>query len=148
MGNHVVFNSCGGILELQREIQTSSCVGPMKTNLPFELRGRDGCCAEITARPKRPHLGVCPGPNSPLKGRQGSRDCTPDSPGESGLASRGSKGLLSSRAPTRISWSPLSRLKGVQPTLQFGERTRDCSPGHAGKEGPHIVMTEASCAFS
>ena len=27
---------------LQREIQTSSCVGPVKTNLPFQLRGRDG----------------------------------------------------------------------------------------------------------
>ena len=32
--------------------------------------------------------------------------------------------------------------------VEFGESTRDCSPGHAGKEGPHIVMTEASCAFS
>ena len=31
---------------------------------------------------------------------------------------------------------PLSGLKGVQPPLPFGERTRDCSPGHAGKEGP------------
>ena len=29
---------------------------------------------------------------------------------------------LSSRAPTRISWSPLSGLKGVQPPLPFGER--------------------------
>ena len=25
------------------------------------------------AGPKRPHLGVCPGPNFPLQGRQGSR---------------------------------------------------------------------------
>ena len=32
---------------------------------------------------------------------------------------------------TRVSWSPLSGLKGVQPPLPFGERTRDCSPGHA-----------------
>ena len=30
----------------------------------------------------------------------------------------------------------------------FGERTRDCSPGHAGKEGPHLTMTEASHGFS
>ena len=51
---------------------------------------------------------------------------------------------LSSRARTRISWSPLSRLKGVQPTLQFGERTRDCSPGQAGKEGPQLARTGAS----
>ena len=39
---------------------------------------------------------------------------------------------LSSRVATRVSWNPLSGLKGVQPPLQFGERTRDCSPGHAG----------------
>ena len=54
---------------------------------------------------------------------------------------------LSSRVATRISWSPLSGLKGVNP-LQFGERTRDCSPGHAGKEGPHLEMTGASRGFS
>ena len=34
----------------------------------------------------------------------------------------------------------LSGLKGVQPPLPFGERTRDCSPGHAGKEGPHNIL--------
>ena len=55
---------------------------------------------------------------------------------------------LSSRVATRISWSPLSGLKGVNPPLQFGERTRDCSPGHAGKEGPHLEMTGASRVFS
>ena len=43
---------------------------------------------------------------------------------------------------------PLSGLKGVQPPLPFGERTRDCSPGHAGKEGPHFAMTGASHGFS
>ena len=32
--------------------------------------------------------------------------------------------------------------------MEIGERTRDCSPGHAGKEGPHIAMTGASRAFS
>ena len=32
-------------------------------------------------------------------------------------------------------------LKGVQPPLPFGERTRDCSPGHAGKEGPQLTRT-------
>ena len=48
---------------------------------------------------------------------------------------------LSSRVATRISWSPLSGLKGVKPPLEFGERTRDCTPGHAGKEGPHLTMT-------
>ena len=54
---------------------------------------------------------------------------------------------LSSRVATGISWSPLSRLKGVQPTLQFGERTRDCSPGQAGKEGPHLTKTGGSRWF-
>ena len=54
---------------------------------------------------------------------------------------------LSSRAPTRISWSPLSRLKGIHPTLQFGERTRDCTPGQAGKEGPQLARTGASQGF-
>ena len=28
-----------------------------------------------------------------------------------------------------------------QPPLPFGERTRDCSPGHAGKEGPQLART-------
>ena len=31
------------------------------------------------------------------------------------------RSALSSRATTRISWSPLSGLKGVQPPLPFGE---------------------------
>ena len=25
--------------------------------------------------------------------------------------------------------------------MESGERTRDCTPGHAGKEGPHLTMT-------
>ena len=54
---------------------------------------------------------------------------------------------LSSRVATRGSWSPLSGLKGVQPPLPFGERTRDCSPGHAGKEGPQLARTGASQGF-
>ena len=47
----------------------------------------------------------------------------------------------------RLSWSPLSGLKGVQPPLPFGERTRDCSPGHAGKEGPQLARTGESQGF-
>ena len=38
----------------------------------------------------------------------------------------------------------LSGLKGVQPPLPFGERTRDCSPGHAGKEGPQLAVSRGS----
>ena len=37
-----------------------------------------------------------------------------------------------------------SGLNGVKPPVEFGERTRDCSLGHAGKEGPHLAMTGAS----
>ena len=59
VGTTWFFSSCGGILELRRRFQASSCVGPGKPKLPFELRGKAGCCARITARPKRPHLGVC-----------------------------------------------------------------------------------------
>ena len=47
---------------------------------------------------------------------------------------------LSSRVATGISWSPLSGLKGVKPPVEFGERTRDCAPGHTGKEGPYLTM--------
>ena len=54
---------------------------------------------------------------------------------------------LSSQVATRISWSPLSGLKGVKHPLQFGERTRDCSPGHAGKEGPQLARTGESQGF-
>ena len=39
-------------------------------------------------------------------------------------------------------------LKGVKPPLVFGGRTRDCSPGHAGKEGPQLARTGASQGFS
>ena len=52
------------------------------------VRGKAGGCARVTAGPKRPHVGVCPGPTIPLQGRQGSRGCIPGSPGESGLVSR------------------------------------------------------------
>ena len=90
-----IFSSCCGILELRRGFQASSCVGPGKTNLPFELRGKAGGCTRVTAGSKRPHLGLCPGPNVPLKGRQGSQGGVPDSPGESGLPWRASKGRRS-----------------------------------------------------
>ena len=132
MGNHVVFKSCGGILELQREIQTSSCVGPVKTNLPFELRGRDGCCSRVTVGQNRPHLGFCPGHNVPLQGQQGSRGCIPDSPEVRPRLEGKQSTLLSSQVATGISWSPLSGLKGVKPPVKFGERTRDCSPCSQG----------------
>ena len=39
-------------------------------------------------RANRPHLGLCPGNNIPLQGRQGSWSYIPDSPGESGQIGR------------------------------------------------------------
>ena len=37
------FSSCGGIFELPQGIHASSCVGPQKSYLPFEIRGIAGC---------------------------------------------------------------------------------------------------------
>ena len=68
---------------------------PWEAQSSLGLRGKAGGCAQVTAGPKRPHLGVCLGPNIPLQGRQGSRGCIPGSPGESGLVSKGSQGLRS-----------------------------------------------------
>ena len=31
--------------------------------------------------------------------------------------------------------------------VEFGESTRECSPGHAGKEGPQLARTGASQGF-
>ena len=67
-------------LELRRDSQVTTgksvflLCWPTKSNLPFNLLGRAGGCSRVTAGPKRPHLGVCLGPNVPLKGRQGYRD--------------------------------------------------------------------------
>src|SRR5574337_1647363 len=40
------FSSYGGLLELRRGIQAASCVGPGKSNLPFELRRKAGDCSD------------------------------------------------------------------------------------------------------
>ena len=40
-------SSCGGILELRRGIQASSCVGPGKSKFPYELRARAGGWLEL-----------------------------------------------------------------------------------------------------
>ena len=99
VGTMWFFSSCGGILVLRRGITGFLLCRPWVAQTSLRVRGKAGCCARITARPKRPHLGVCPGPNSPLKGRQGSRDCTPDSPGSQASPRGEAKdcALLSSR---------------------------------------------------
>ena len=48
---------------------------------------------------------------------------------------------------TKLLWPHLPTA-GSNPPVKFGERTRDCSPGQAGKEGPHLSLTGASCGFS
>ena len=55
---------------------------------------------------------------------------------------------FSSRIATGKSWSPLSDQKGFKPTVEFGERTRDCSPTHARKEGRHVTKMGESRGFS
>ena len=40
-----------------------------------------------------PHLGLCPGPNVPLQGPQGSQVCIPDSPSKSLWLESGRTGL-------------------------------------------------------
>ena len=51
----------------------------------------------------RPHLGLCLEANVPLQGRQGSQVCIPDSAGETGLLSSGSKELHSPLQPPGVS---------------------------------------------
>ena len=110
-------------------------------------------------RANRPHLGLCPEASVPLQGRQGSRGCIPDTPGETGIHLEWKQRTpLCSRVATGISWSSLGGLKRVKPPEAFGERSRDWSLGHAGDEGPHLAMTGESwgcsraaapvCAFS
>ena len=52
--------------------------------------------------------------------------------------------------PTTPLPSPCHSLAGIHlcPLVKFGERTRDCSLDQAGKEGPHLSLTGASCGFS
>ena len=52
--------------------------------------------------------------------------------------------LLSSRDGYPL--EPKSGLNGVKPPVEFGERTRDWTPGHAGKEitpySTHVYISE------
>ena len=51
----------------------------------------------------RLYLGLCPEANVPLQRRQGYQGCLPDSPGESGLFSIGSKELHAPLESRRVS---------------------------------------------
>ena len=135
--SRVTTGDSGCLLCWPREVQSS--IGVAKES--WGLLSSD-------CRANRPHLGLCPEANVPLQGRQESRGCIPDSPGESGLISNGSKNcaLLPSRDGSIL--EPLSVLKGVKPPVEFAEKTRDGSSGHAGNESPHLAMTGSSGDFS
>ena len=88
---------------------------------------------------------MCPEGSVPLQGRQGSRGCIPDTPGETGIHLVWKHSTpLCSRVATGISWSSLGGLNGIKTTEAFGERSRDWPLGHAGDEGPHLAMTGES----
>ena len=72
--------SAGTSLAVQWLRPCASNAGGVGSIPGWETKGSHG--ARVTAGPKRPHLGVCPGPNIPLQGRQGSRGCIPGSPGD------------------------------------------------------------------
>ena len=55
---------------------------------------------------------------------------------------------LSCQVATGISWSPLRGIKGVKPPMEFGEMTRDCFPGHAGKKPSSCDDGGVSWVFS
>ena len=99
-------------------------------------------------RANRPHLGLCPEANVPLQGRQGSRGCIPDAPGETDIHLEWKQRTpLCSQIATGRSWSSMGGLKGDKPPEAFGERPRDWSLGHAGDEGPHLSMTGEISGF-
>ena len=135
--SRVTTGDSGCLLCWPREVQSS--IGVAKES--WGLLSSD-------CRANRPHLGLCAEANVPVQGRQESRGCIPDSPGESGLISNGSKNcaLLPSRDGSIL--EPLSVLKGVKPPVEFAEKTRDGSSGHAGNESPHLAMTGSSRGFS
>ena len=141
------FSSCGGILELRQGIQASSCVGPGSSFFHSTSEGELGVALESLQGKAT---------SSRLVSR--TKCSSPAVTGISGSHSSLTRWVrphleekqrtpLSSRVATCISWSPLSGLKGVRPPVEFGERTPDCSPEHAGKEGPHLTMTGPLVGF-
>ena len=141
-------------LELRRDSRVTMGISGFLLCLPWE--------AQSSIRVARESWGLrsshCRSKETSSRRLSRTKYSSPGKAGISGWRSRLPRGVrphlegkqrtpLSSRVVKWISWSPLSGLKGVQPPLQFGERTRDCSPGHAGKEGPQLAMTGVSQGF-
>ena len=68
---------------MDREAWHAAIHGVANESDTLGLRGKAGGGARVTAGQKKPHPGLCLGPNVPLKGRQGSQGGVPDSPGAS-----------------------------------------------------------------
>ena len=142
-------------LELRRHSRVTTGISAFPWGWPWE--------AQSSPRVARESWGLrsshCRAQESSPRRVSGTSYSSPGKAGTSGLHSRLPRGVrprlegkprtpLSSRVAPGISWTQLSGLKGVNPPVKFGERTRDCSPGQAGKEGPHLSLTGASCGFS
>src|SRR5574341_1163648 len=96
------FSSYGGILELRRGIQDASCVGPGKSNLPFELRRKAGDCSRVTAGPIDLILACV---QKPMFLSRGDRDlgvAIQTHPGRQAFISSGSKEARSALESRRV----------------------------------------------
>ena len=141
-------------LELRRDSRVTMGISAFLLGWPWEAQSSSRVAREIWGL-RSSHCRV---EETSRRRVSGTYYSSPGKAGISGLHSRLPRGVrprlegkprtpLYSRVATRVSWCPLSGLKLVQPPLPFGERTRDCFPGHAGKEGPQLARTGASQGF-
>src|SRR5574340_1268934 len=114
-GSHVVFP------ELRRDSRVttgnSGCLlcWPRQVQSSIRVAKESWGLLSSDCRANRPHLGLCPEANVPLQGRQGSRDCIPDAPGETGIHLEWKQRTpLCSRIATGISWSSLGDRKSTR----------------------------------
>ena len=96
--------------------------GLTQSLLPLERNAcLPGCVWNATPRSLSPlerNTGFWTQANVPLQGRQGSRGCIPDAPGETGIHLEWKQRTpLCSRVATGISGSSLGGLKGVKPRV-------------------------------
>ena len=141
-------------LELRRDSRVTTgnsgflLCWPRKSNLPFELPGRAGDWAPFTEGQTRPHLGLYPGLNVPLHRRQGFGVAFHTHPGSQASSRGEAKDSTLFSSCDRYLLEPTEWPKKSQASCGFGEKFRDCSLGHAVKDGPHLEMTGASLGFS
>src|SRR5574340_813540 len=114
-GSHVVFP------ELRRDSRVttgnSGCLlcWPRQVQSSIRVAKESWGLLSSDCRANSPHLGLCPEANVPLQGRQGSRGCIPDAPGETGIHLEWKQRTpLCSRIATGISWSSLGDRKSTR----------------------------------